>query len=334
MMDLAGHGFSDRLTLLLIALIANLLLAGPPALLHMLGLHLPGRFINGAITGAERKLNREKRTVGTRVYRGLLLVSIFVFIALLTASLLSGLVRDVSYGIYLEMVLLVLLLPMRQLMDEVVPVARALRKRDLDTARKLAAPIARRNTATIDQHAIIRSCIEHLAENFADKILAPTFWYLLFGLPGLFLSRLSNQMDSLLGQPTQRYVAFGWAPARLDDLLQLIPARLSVIIFTLSALFVPKGHPWRGLRTALSDASKLTSPNSGWPIATAAGALGLSLAGPRSIDGTMLEEKWLGSGRAKALLKDLRRGIVLYLTACMLLILLIATGLLTLLQFG
>src|SRR6266852_3626385 len=163
-----------------------------------------------------------------------------------------------------------------------------------------------------------RAAIESLAENFSDGVVAPALFYALFGLPGIFVYKTANTLDSMIGHKTPHYLQFGWAAARLDDLLNLVPARLSGVLLAAAALATPRARALPALRTMLRDARKHRSPNAGWPEAAAAGALDLALAGPRRYQGHVVNDPWLGEGRARATPADIDRALRLYLTACLL----------------
>ena len=202
-------------------------------------------------------------------------------------------------------------LAQRSLHDHVVPVAKALAAGDLDAARTAVGMIVGRDTASLDAPGIARAAIESLAESFCDGVVAPLFWLLLLGLPGLWAYKAINTADSLIGHREERWRAFGWAAARTDDLLNLAPARLSGILLCLAG---PGG--WA---TMARDARKHASPNAGWPEAAMAGALRLRLAGPIAYDGVLQDKPWIGSGRMDASAVDVRRALGVYRRACLLL---------------
>ncbi len=202
-------------------------------------------------------------------------------------------------------------LAQRSLFDHVRPIARALAVRDLPAARQAVAMIVGRDTAELDEAGVARATIESLAESFCDGIAAPLFWLLLLGLPGVWIYKAINTADSLIGHREERWRAFGWAAARTDDLLNLIPARLGGIVICLAGA--------GGWRTMLRDARRHASPNAGWTEAAMAGALGLRLAGPIAYDGTMHDKPWIGDGRPDATAHDIRRALAVYVRACLLL---------------
>lgn len=199
----------------------------------------------------------------------------------------------------------------RSLFDHVLPVARCLMRRDLAGARAAVARIVGRDTATLDEAGVARAGIESLAESFCDGIVAPVFWLLVAGLPGLWAYKAINTADSMIGHKEERWRAFGWAAARTDDVANLVPARLAGILICLAGV--------GGWRTMVRDARKHASPNAGWPEAAMAGVLGIALAGPVAYDGVMQDKPWIGAGRREATAADMDRALRVYVVACLLL---------------
>ncbi|HEV7440767.1 MAG TPA: cobalamin biosynthesis protein, partial [Methylobacterium sp.] len=158
-----------------------------------------------------------------------------------------------------------------------------------------------------------------LAENFSDGIVTPAFWIGAGGLPGGALYKAINTADSMIGHRTPRHEAFGWAAARLDDLVNLPASRLSAGLIVAAAALHPGASARAALRAVLRDAGRHRSPNAGWPEAAMAGALGLRLAGPRVYGGTRVADAWMGNGRAEAGPADVERALALYRTACLIL---------------
>ena len=222
------------------------------------------------------------------------------------------------YGWAIELVAVTLLMAQRSLFDHVRAVARALDRYGLDAARAAVARIVGRDPKSLDDHGVARAAIESLAESFADGVVAPVFWYLLFGLPGLLAYKTVNTMDSMIGYRTPRHAAFGFAAARLDDAMNYLPARIAAVMIVFASLFVPRGNPLAALRVLARDGAKHRSPNAGWPEAAMAGGIGVALAGPRSYGGTLADEPWVGgefSARAGA--GDIRRALYLFVVACL-----------------
>jgi adenosylcobinamide-phosphate synthase len=176
--------------------------------------------------------------------------------------------------------------------------------------------IVGRNPATLDEAGVVRAAIESLAENFSDGVVAPALWCALLGLPGIAGYKAVNTADSMIGHRTPRHAAFGWAAARLDDMVNLPASRLAAFWLVFAALLHPNANAGAALRAVWRDAGKHRSPNAGWPEAAMAGALGLRLAGPRVYGTTQVEDAWMGDGRAAATPADLRRALGLYRLAC------------------
>lgn len=199
-------------------------------------------------------------------------------------------------------------LAQRSLFDHVRAVQIALASGDLAGARTAVGRIVGRDVATLDAPGVARAAIESLAESFCDGIAAPLFWLLALGLPGLWIYKAINTADSLIGHREPRWRAFGWAAARSDDVLNLLPARLAGPLLCLCG-----GGGWRVL---WRDARRHASPNAGWTEAAMAGALGLSLAGPIVYDGIRTDKPWIGDGRTSADADDITRALRLYVRAC------------------
>jgi adenosylcobinamide-phosphate synthase len=184
-----------------------------------------------------------------------------------------------------EIVFAAILLAQRSLSDHVLAVARGLRQ-SLAAGKAAVAMIVGRDTAPMREADVARAAIESAAENMSDGVIAPAFWYLVAGLPGLMIYKMANTADSVVGHMAPRYRAFGWASARWDDALNLIPARLTALLLALT-------HGWVDPRPVLRDAPKHRSPNAGWPESVLAPVLNVSLAGPRSYDGVMTDYPWV-----------------------------------------
>ena len=186
-----------------------------------------------------------------------------------------------DFGV-LEVLVAAILLAHRSLVQHVAAVADALRL-SLGDGRRAVAMIVGRDTGGMDEGAVARAAIESAAENFSDGVVAPAFWFLIGGLPGLMLYKITNTADSMIGHRTERYEAFGWAAARFDDVLNLVPARLTALIIA-----VMHGR-WDAGAVIVRDAGLHRSPNAGWPEAAMAVVLKLSLSGPRSYGGVRAE---------------------------------------------
>jgi adenosylcobinamide-phosphate synthase len=221
------------------------------------------------------------------------------------------------YGYILEAAVVAILLAQRNLFTHVADVASALDTSGLTAGRKAVARIVGRDPEMLDTHGVARAAIESLAENFGDGVVGPALFFALFSLPGLFVYKTANTLDSMIGHRSPRYLAFGWAAARFDDVLNFVPARLAALFLGTAAFVLPAASAGSGFSTMLRDGRKHRSPNAGWPEAAAAGALGLALGGPRRYDGALVDGAWLGEGRARATTADIARALSLYVTACL-----------------
>ncbi len=272
--------------------------------------------IGRAIGALERRLNKAERSERARRLRGVLMVLGLCLAAAAAGTVAAVLLRSFPHAWVAEVFLAATLLAQRGLFEHVNDVARALDDNGLEAGRYAVSRIVGRDPQSLDAHGVARAAIESLAENFSDGVVAPVFWYLLFGLPGILVYKTVNTLDSMVGYRNDRYRAFGWAAARLDDVLNLVPARLAALMLCVAAPFVPKGRPVAALATMLRDARHHRSPNSGWPEAAAAGALDLALGGPRRYPGLVVDEKWIGKGRARATVADMDRALHLFTVAC------------------
>ena len=201
-------------------------------------------------------------------------------------------------------------LAQRSLHDHVMMVVRPLATGDTAAARVALSGIVGRDTAALDTAGIAAAATETLAESFCDGIVAPAFWFLVLGLPGLFAFKCISTADSMIGHLDARYRHFGWAAARLDDVLNWLPARIAAVLICLAGA--------GGWRILWRDAANHLSPNAGWPESAMAGALGVRLGGGAAYDGAWIARETLGDGLAPAV-ADLNRAMLIYRRACALL---------------
>ena len=229
-------------------------------------------------------------------------------------SLDRFLVERWIHGWVLEAVVASTLLAFRGLHDHAGAVARGL-ERSLDAGRDAVSHIVGRDPASLDEAGVARGAIESIAENFSDGVVAPLFWYAIAGLPGLIAYKAVNTLDSMIGHRTERYRHFGTAAARLDDLVNWLPARLAGLYFVAAAFLLPGANGGLAWRVMIRDAGRHRSPNAGWQEAAVAGALGLALAGPRRYRHETVDDAWMGDGRDRLDAGDIRRSLHLYITA-------------------
>jgi adenosylcobinamide-phosphate synthase len=199
---------------------------------------------------------------------------------------------------------------LRSLHEHVAAVARPLGSGDVVAARSAVAMIVGRDPDRLDEGAIARAAIESLAENTSDGVVAPVFWGALFGLPGIIGYKAINTLDSMIGHRTERHEAFGWAAARIDDVANFVPARLTGLLFA-----VIGGRPRNAFACMISDARRHRSINAGWVEAAMAGALDVRLCGPRFYHGELAAEPWLNEAARDPGAFDIMRGLRLYVRA-------------------
>jgi len=310
-----------------VALIVERIWGYPQSLFTIIG-H-PVIWMGSLIELLEKRLNLGAGRKG----RGVLALALIMAATATTTIPLAWLCHTLPFGFLFEALLASSLLAQKSLTDAVRAVAAALRN-SLPAGRAMVGHIVGRDPDTLDEPGVARAAIESLAESTSDGVVAPLFWLLIGGLPGIALYKVINTADSMIGHRTERYSEFGWASARLDDLVNLIPARLTALLFAGAAFFVRDAQPERAWSTALRDASKHESPNAGWPEAAMAGALGFSLGGPRSYDGEFVDLPHFGEGRGDLGPDDIERALQLYSAALNLLLVASVVVALALLRLG
>jgi adenosylcobinamide-phosphate synthase len=301
---------SATLSLTLVALAVEALIGYPPQLFKRIG-H-PVTWIGALISATEGQFNSDRFSPCAR--RALGAASLAAW--LLVAGGVSGALAWACAGSWLGFAVLALLaasLPaQRSLYEHVRAVADALESGGLAAGREAVGKIVGRRTSALDEAGVARAAIESLAENFSDGIVAPALWLAVLGLPGGALYKTINTADSMVGHRAPRLEAFGWASARLDDLVNLPASRLAASWLILAALSDGQDSARAALRSVFRDASRHRSPNAGWPEAAMAGALDLRLAGPRVYGETLVEDAFMGDGRREAKADDIRRALALY----------------------
>jgi adenosylcobinamide-phosphate synthase len=298
------------IALALVAMLVELCVGYPAALVHAIG-H-PVTWIGKLIALLDGTLNRNEAKAAAGRMAGTLAVLLMIVIVGVIAVLLQYALGHLRFGFVLTAVAASSLIAQRSLYRHVADVAAALNSGDVKLARLAVAHIVGRDTEALDAAGVARAAIESLAENFSDAVVAPVLWMTIAGLPGAAVYKAINTADSMIGHHSERYEAFGWAAARLDDLVNLPASRLSALLLVGAAALrsdTSATHAWYAVWL---DAWRHRSPNAGYPEAAMAGALGLSLAGPRVYGGTRVEDAAMGSGRWNATATDVRRALRLY----------------------
>ncbi|WP_373085241.1 adenosylcobinamide-phosphate synthase CbiB [Sneathiella sp.] len=316
-----GSAFFTPPLIVLLACLIDALVGDPPALYRQVS-H-PVVLIGSMISLLEKYLNPLKGSTLRRFIGGALTTAIVILLAVFAGVLIALLCDALPLGIVLLAILASSLIAGRSLFDHVEGVAVGL-EQGLDTGRRAIAHIVGRDPESLDEAAVSRAAIESLAENFSDGVVAPVFWFVLLGLPGLLGYKAINTLDSMIGHHSERYEYFGKAAARLDDLVNYIPARLTGALIVAAAYWQTGADgrwAWAAVR---HDAARHRSPNAGWPEAAMAGALGIALAGPRTYAGKEVRDHWMNApGRRSVGPADIRAALKVYGLACGLLAILL-----------
>ncbi len=291
--------------ILSVAFLLDTLIGDPPYRFHPV--RVLGHYIS-FVEKALRKIGGDGKIAGIFL---VLIVEISFLASYLAAVNLLAMLQPLLRGAF-NLYLCYSCLALGDLLNHVKPVDRALEKGDLDAARRGVALVVSRETRDLDDEGLIRASIETLAENFVDGFLSPLFWFFagallgtLFGtapqdtaIAAILIFKGASTLDSMVGYRSPEYLRFGWASARLDDMMNFVPARLSILALWMGA-FVSRMAPFDGLRTALRDRLKHDSPNAGHAESFVAGSLHIRLGGPTTYPDGLKDKPWLGDGSAK-----------------------------------
>ena len=272
-------------------------------------------WVGSLISSLEVRLRRPRHAPGTQIVLGAVLVAITVGLSALAGITIAWLCGKSDYGWLVAGALGAIFLAARSLHDHVAAVADGL-VQGLDQGRMAVSHIVGRDPEQLDEAGVARAALESLAENFSDGVVAPLFWFLLAGLPGLLAYKAINTLDSMTGHRNERYLYFGRVAARLDDAANWPAARITGLLLCLGALLAPGANAGQAWRIMWRDRGKHASPNAGWPEAAMAGALAVALAGPRVYAGKITDGAWIGDARRQAKVTDIGRGLGLYRRAC------------------
>lgn len=304
----------------LLALAVEATFGYPPAVLRAIG-H-PVIWLGWLIGWLDNMLN-----TGSGVRRratGILAAVLIVAVPAVLAHAVESAMLLVPFGFVAVALLASSLIAQRSLHEHVARVAEALERNGLEAGRRAVSQIVGRDPDALDEAGVARAAIESLAENFSDGIVAPVVWLAACGLAGGAAYKAINTADSMIGHRTPRHNDFGFAAAKLDDLVNLPASRLSALLIVLAAAATQGASAPNAWKAVSRDAGKHRSPNAGWPEAAMAGALGLSLAGPRVYGGLMVQDAAMGNGRREVSARDIRAALTLYRRADAILIALIA----------
>ncbi|MGA8169544.1 MAG: adenosylcobinamide-phosphate synthase CbiB [Methylocystis sp.] len=298
------------MSLTLLALMLEAAFGYPPPLLARVG-H-PVIWIGAAIDALDKALNHGPPL--TRRLRGALALALLLAPCFTIGFWLQRALLALPFGVVPLALLASTLLAQRGLHEHVANVLHALEK-SLDEGRAAVGKIVGRDVTKLDEAGVARAAIESLAENFSDGIVAPALWLAVFGLPGALCYKAINTADSMIGHKNKKYQDFGFAAARLDDLVNLPASRLSAALLIAAAATQKRASASEAARIVSRDARTHASPNAGWPEAAMAGALDLKLGGERAYGDRVVAGATLGDGRSGATPDDMRRALNLYRAA-------------------
>ncbi|WP_067340216.1 adenosylcobinamide-phosphate synthase CbiB [Stappia indica] len=308
--------FADTAFLLLLALVLDALI-GDPRWLWSTVPH-PVVLFGKVIEIADQDFNDPAASPRTRKIYGAVFLASLVACSLLIGALLEAVLRAIPFGEIGIAVIAAIFIAQKSLYEHVAAVRDGLLEGGLAGGRRAVAMIVGRDPQQLDEAGVSRAAIESCAENAADGVTAPAFWFLLLGLPGLIAYKAVNTADSMIGHRTERHEAFGWASARFDDLVNWPAARLCGLAMALTA-------PLNGrsvgdsLAVMRRDAPKHRSPNAGWPEAAMASVLGLALAGPRAYPGYTVDDPYMNEGgRRETTAGDISRALKVFRQAMVL----------------
>ncbi len=306
----------NTIALATMALISESVIGYPAALQSFIG-H-PVQWIGALITYLDEGLNDPEAPPTNNRLNGVFALIALLFCCVLPAYILARVLALIPYGWVINVLVATVFIAQKSLDDHVQAVALAL-PRSLDEARKAVSKIVGRDPNSLDEGGVAKAALETLAENASDGVVAPVFWYALLGLSGLVAYKAINTADSMIGHKSEKYLHFGWATARLDDVVNLPASRLTGALFCAAGYAQGKQAAQRAWASMWRDAGKHNSPNAGWPEAAMAGALGLQFGGVRNYDGEVVQLPTMGDGRAPRDTKDIEDGLAHFRNAMALL---------------
>ncbi len=299
----------STLTLAAIAILIERFVGYPSVLQKAIG-H-PVQWFGLLIASADKHFNTAPENQIQCRLKGALALLLVLLSTALPAWLVSQVLQRFTGGPLIEALLASSLIAQKSLHQHVLDVYRAL-SNSIAGGRNAVAKIVGRETRRLDESGVAKAALESLAENTADGILAPIFWFALLGLPGIVAYKVINTADSMIGHKSVRHLHFGFAAANLDDMVNLPASRLTALCFACAGLFISQQSAKSSLAAAWRDAGKHRSPNAGWPESAMAGALDLRFGGPRSYEGEIVDLPFMGHGRDQLTRQDIAAGLALY----------------------
>ncbi|MEM7067297.1 MAG: adenosylcobinamide-phosphate synthase CbiB [Pseudomonadota bacterium] len=309
--------YEATLTILLIALVADWFF-GEPEFLWSRFAH-PIVLFGKTISFFDTRFNVSDASDDRKYRNGAFSICVLIAIALLAGLTLDWLIEFTGLiGWFVEVFIVFVLLAQKSLHDHVKAVVSGLREEGLDGGQKAVGMIVGRDPKLLDQSGVCRASIESLAENFSDGVVAPAFWYAIFGLPGIIVYKMINTADSMIAYKNEKYLWFGRVAAQIDDLANWLPARMSALLIAIGVGVRNGVDAGRGaLKCAMKDNGLHRSPNAGWPEAAMAGGVGIALGGPREYPGETVAQVFLNaSGKRDLGGPDIEKCLTVFARAC------------------
>ena len=307
----------DPLFILLLALVLDWYFGEPEAIWS--SIPHPIVLFGKTVSFADKKLNKTSDDHKAQYKKGALAITLLIIAALLSSFLLEGVIHFFGiFGFLIELFIVFVLLAQKSLADHVEMVANGLKDEGLEGGRKAVGMIVGRDPGSLDQSGVSRASIESLAENFSDGVVAPAFWYAVFGLSGIIVYKMINTADSMIAYRNEKYLWFGRVTAQIDDLANWLPARISALLIAIGAGMLNGSAGFKNaLIVALRDSGLHRSPNAGWPEAAMAGGADLALGGPRIYPDEIVQQAYLNSsGKRKLGVGDIQKAIQIFTLAC------------------
>jgi len=292
-----------------LALIVERFAGYPKPVFDMIG-H-PVQWFGRIITELDTRLNTPGLPPSEGRMRGALALAALLVLAFIPSWLVASALSNWWGGWIVEALIATAFIAQKSMREHVIAVRKGLAD-SLGEGRSAVSRIVGRDPAALDESGITRAALESLAENTSDGIVAPALWYAALGLPGIVLYKAINTADSMIGHKSEKHLHFGWATAKLDDLVNLPASRLSGLLFCAAAGWWDAQKAKTAFAVMRRHAPRHVSPNAGWPEAALAAGLGIRLGGPRSYGGRLVELPWMGEGREQLTREDIRAGLKLY----------------------
>ena len=309
--------FESSLLILLVALVLDWYFGEPEFVWSRLP-H-PVVLFGKAVTWADRQFNNELDDDAAKIRKGSVAISVLIGISIVAAFLLGWILSVLGpLGWLLEIAIVFTLLAQKSLYDHVKAVAVGLHEGGLEEGRRAVGMIVGRDPELLDDSGVCRAGIESLAENFSDGVVAPAFWYAVFGLPGIFAYKMINTADSMIAYKNEKYLLFGRTTAHVDDLANWLPARMAALLIAAGAgMFRGLDAMRQSLVCAFRDSGLHRSPNAGWPEAAMAGGTGIALGGPRQYAHETVQQSYLNaSGKRDLGPEQMENALDVFVLAC------------------